>query len=372
MRKWQACIISIMVLSTVIRSTFASETLSSPSGELTATIKVSGNRLYYSLDRNSVSLIEDSPLGVIVDGIDLGSGVNSVSGSALSVVNETYAMRGTHPTAVNHYHEKTITADRTGAGDSSLVILFRLSDDGIAYRYQIPGSGIRTISGETSGWLIPADTQVWHQASTTSYEGMYYSAVIGNFGTDMGPPIVCHLPYNDGYLLISESDVQRYSGMTCHVDHGSRMIQSAFLDDNQWSVPAGSYSPWRVTITAIDLNGLVNSDLIRNLASPPDPALFPDGIHTSWIRPGRSLWSWWPDFTVDWNKQKIYADKASELGMEYILIDEKWEEWSDGSKDKWDLVTEVVDHARPLGVNVNIWKTLVGNQRPRRRLQPDA
>ena len=34
-------------------------------------------------------------------------------------------------------------------------------------------------------------------------------------------------------------------------------------------------TPWRVVIASPDLNGLVNSDIISNLAPPPDPALFP-------------------------------------------------------------------------------------------------
>lgn len=39
-----------------------------------------------------------------------------------------------------------------------------------------------------------------------------------------------------------------------------------------------------------DLNTLVNCDIVHNVAPPPDPKLFPDGLKTSWIKPGRAVW----------------------------------------------------------------------------------
>ena len=361
---WQISTGFALVLFIAFSGAYAAETITSPSGALTVTVKVVGDRLYYSLNRGSDVLLEDSPLGVTVDGIDLGGGVSGISGSAVMVTNETYATRGVHPIAVNHYHEMIVTVNRSGGGDSSFTMIFRVFDDGVAYRYQIPGSGTRTISGEASGWHLPVGTLVWYQSNTSNYEGIYNAADIGSFDSDMGGPFVCKLTNNAGYLLCSESDVQRYSGMTYDADNGNRIIRGEFLDDSNWSVDAGSYTPWRVTIVSYDLNGIVNSDLIRNVATPPDPTLFPDGINTAWIRPGRSLWSWWADGTIDWNHQKYYADKAGELGMEYILVDEHWEDWSNGSQTKWDLVTEVVDHAGLLGVSVNLWKRWSGINNP--------
>jgi alpha-glucosidase len=39
-----------------------------------------------------------------------------------------------------------------------------------------------------------------------------------------------------------------------------------------------------------DLNTLVNSTILSNLCPPPDPALFPDGMRTSWLKSGRAVW----------------------------------------------------------------------------------
>ena len=44
----------------------------------------------------------------------------------------------------------------------------------------------------------------------------------------------------------------------------------------------------RVVLLGADLNALVNSDALPSLCPPPDPKLFPKGILTDWIRPGRA------------------------------------------------------------------------------------
>jgi alpha-glucosidase len=48
--------------------------------------------------------------------------------------------------------------------------------------------------------------------------------------------------------------------------------------------------PWRVVMAGRDLDTLVHSDAVHNLAPPPDTTLFPEGTATSWVRPGRAVW----------------------------------------------------------------------------------
>ena len=49
-------------------------------------------------------------------------------------------------------------------------------------------------------------------------------------------------------------------------------------------------TPWRIVMIGADLNALVNCDIVHNVSDPPDPKLFPDGLKTDWIKPGRALW----------------------------------------------------------------------------------
>jgi alpha-glucosidase len=162
---------------------------------------------------------------------------------------------------------------------------------------------------------------------------------------------VAELP-NGGYALVSEADVYGYSGMALASEEGSRMFRSAFLDDSTWTVPGGSTSPWRFVLFSDDLDGLVNSDLVTNLNPPPDSTLYPKGVHTEWIEPGRAAWRWWSQGTGTPKQEQQYIDYAARLGFEYTVIDAGWEDWS----DKWEEVRRLVDYGHQRGVEVWLWK----------------
>lgn len=70
--------------------------------------------------------------------------------------------------------------------------------------------------------------------------------------------------------------------------------------------------PWRVILVNDDLNGLVRNDVIPSLAPEPDRKLFPEGSKASWIRPGRSTWTWWDRGNVLENDQYAFVDMAAD------------------------------------------------------------
>lgn len=97
---------------------------------------------------------------------------------------------------------------------------------------------------------------------------------------------------------------------------------------------------------------------------PPDPTLFPQGIRTSWLKPGRCLWQWWAfdDPGTHWSKQKAFVDKAAALACEYYLVDEGWEhtrqEWfKPGEPDRaWPRMKELCSYAKTKGVGIWVWR----------------
>ena len=97
---------------------------------------------------------------------------------------------------------------------------------------------------------------------------------------------------------------------------------------------------------------MVNTDIVTNLNPAPDPELFGD---TSWIRPGRSLWSWWSGIdgrymTVEGERAVI--DLTAEMGYEYSTLDEGWEDLA----DKWATLREMADYAAEKGVGLFVWR----------------
>lgn len=109
-------------------------------------------------------------------------------------------------------------------------------------------------------------------------------------------------------------------------------------------------TPWRSVIIADDLNGLVNSDLITNLAPAPDKRLFPDGVNTEWLKPGRSVWCWLDGGSRTVEGMKEFSKLASELGFEYNTVDAFWYRWPEAK------MKELVDYSDSLGVKIWVWR----------------
>jgi hypothetical protein len=84
-------------------------------------------------------------------------------------------------------------------------------------------------------------------------------------------------------------------------------------------------TPWRVVVAGRTLNDLVNADIIHNVAPPPDPAIFPDGVKTSWIRPGRAVWRYLDGGDNTFDGIKHFSALAGELGFEHHVVEGIWE-----------------------------------------------
>ncbi len=332
--------------------------VSSPGGALTATVSVgAGGRLQYAVTSGGVPVIEPSPLGITVDGIDLGASVTNVDLTADAPVDETYATTGVHPLAVNHGHAYTLAIRRSGSGDLAFGMTFRLYDDSVAFRYDIPGSGSRTVTGEHDGWTFPEGTDMWYQTNTGNYESSYFHAHVGEVGDLVGPPATFLVP-GGPYATVTEARLVDYSGLTLHADLGSRTLRSEFLDDAAWVTQGGSVSPWRVVVIASTLDALVNSDVVANLNDAPDATLFPDGARTAWIKPGRAVWSWWTDRNspASWDIQKQYVDYATALRAEYVIVDSGWEAgFPTATEDQFQRLKELVDYAHTEQRFVGVW-----------------
>jgi alpha-glucosidase len=332
-------------------------TLTSPGGVVTASILADeSGRLSYELAARGAVVVERSPLGLVADGADLGAGVTLPGLVAARTVDESYACRGHHATARNHYRGATIPI--ASAGGKTLHLEARVFDDGFAWRYILPASGPLPISGEASAFTLPAGSTVYYQTNTKNYEGLHHQDPIERVQGVIGLPVTVALP-GAGFLALSEAALFNYSGMTLKAV-GGRRLGAVFEDDVSFTSSPGAdgmvRSPWRLIIAAPDLNGLVNSDLIANLNEPPDPALFADAA--AWIKPGRALWPWWSGNTGDIDKHQRYADGAAALGFEYVLVDEGWERWGrfQAGENKWTMIKHLVEYCRPKGVGVWLWK----------------
>lgn len=160
------------------------------------------------------------------------------------------------------------------------------------------------------------------------------------------------------YAAITEGALYNYSGMTLY-RQGKRIFKATFLDGQSWGFkePFGGawkingdvISPWRITMATKDLNELVNCDIVYNVNPKPD-----SNINWSFVKPGRSVWSWWAfRHLCSWSFliESRYIKYAFKLDFEYILLDSGW------SKIPKLFFNGLLDKAKNNNIGVWIWKS---------------
>ena len=341
-------------------STETSGEIRSPSGVTLAHIEVQpSGRLTYSVAFHGAPVIATSPLGITVDGVDLGT-KTEIKSCRRDNVNEVYPLRGAHAQAVNRSNSAVWQLRQIDTG-TGFILETRCFDDGFAWRYRVPGTGSRHVRGEASSWTLPAGSRIWFGERNNawklkSYAGEWKLADIAEMpsisqqGPIQGPPLVAELP-SGGYAALSEAADFNYSGMRLKAV-GECRLQADFTEGEAgFSLDGEIVTPWRVTILASDLNGLVNQTVVQNLAPPPNPELFRD---ISWIRPpGWSVWRWQLQGVGQLADQKSFVEDAVRLGFPYTLVDDGWEIYW---KNPLVEIKELCAYAASKKVGVFVWK----------------
>ncbi|MDB6019532.1 MAG: hypothetical protein JWR19_4021 [Pedosphaera sp.] len=324
--------------------------LKSPDGKIAVTVSTGGH-LNYAVKFHGQAVVETSALGVTIDGKDLGLGATFAGRPAVETISETYPMLGNHSLAVNRCDATMISLT---SGDVTWQLEVRMFNDGVAYRYRVPGSGARHIDGESSEWKIPVGTTIWSQSATnTSYEARYEVAVVGQQPKQLQimAPATLKFENGAGYAMMTEANLVNYSDLSLLTE--GNVFKALFRNSLKgWDVTGEIASPWRVTLLAADLNRLVNSDIIKNLCPPPAPEL----ADAKWIRPGRSTWGWLSCYCApNLDDQKEWIDRTKALGFEYYLIDDGWRTWNGGGDNAWDALADIVKYAKAQGVDIWAW-----------------
>lgn len=331
----------------------------SPDGKVAARVGVSDGRLALEVKRSGKPALDPSPLGITLDGQDLGSDVEI--GKA-----ETYTTNTTYPNPLGGGNLKDQCKGlkipfRGKSSDVSWTLDIRAYDDGVAWRYLVPGKGVRKLEGEATSFVLPEGSTCWTHHNTVSYEANYTSFVARGDSPSrpVTMPLTAELPQG-GFACITEVNTLGYTGMT--LGPRGRMLTGIFEDDPKGITLDGDIAtPWRVLIAVDDLDALVNQSIVYNVAPPADPRLFPKGSQ-SWIQPGRSFWTWgFGQYeTARWERIRGYVDDAAAMNCKYYVIDDPWREkkmgWHRNGHDEWQSLKEFCDYAATKNVKIMVWE----------------
>ncbi|WP_371782306.1 glycoside hydrolase family 97 catalytic domain-containing protein [Streptosporangium subroseum] len=327
----------------------ATHSVSSPNGQIAFSVtEQTGGSLTFAVTAGATSIFGSSPLGIATLAVDLRSGLGYVSETRTAIDTAYSLPAGTKPSYRDHANELTLRYSKSGR---TLELVVRAYDDGIAYRYRLPGSGSVSITDETGGFRLPVTTGGWAAPWNANYEQdyTYRNASQLNSGTELTMPLLASIADNSYFTVITEAQV-----VNANASYVPSLLKGSGAGDgllNLKRTPDQAFpisttypfeTPWRAAIIAGDLDTLYNSDLVQNL-NPPATA------DSSWVRPGRAAWSWYADedSASDLDKQREYVDFAESMGFEYVTMDCCYDRSTD--------LPVIAAYARQRGVGMFAW-----------------
>lgn len=365
MRVFIACLFAVLLWGCANEESF---NLTSPDKTLSVKVTLDDQqRVRYSVARGGDTVIEPSQLGIALADADFTQGLTLSSASEVNAINDTYALWTGKKSQVSYTaNEQTLTF--INAEQDELQIIFRVSNDGVAFRYAFPGESAETkkVIAESTSFALPEKSLAWLQPvavaqtgwmnTNPSYEENYELEIpVGTASpTEAGWAFPALFKTGDHWLLMTEA------GMDGNF-HGSRLQQ--FSENGEYKIgfpmtpevfTDGALlaestlpfaSPWRV-IAIGSLATIMESTLGTDLA---DPAV---EMEADFIKPGLAAWSWGllKDDSVVYDVQKQFIDYAADMHWPYILVDVEWDQ-----KIGYEKMQELADYAAKKQVGLLVW-----------------
>ena len=345
--------------------------VSSPNGSLVVTVSDAEGKLSYTATLDGKQMLAPSALGLQTSLGDLTKEL-SIINSQLSTVANSYPMRGTKASKVD-YQANALTINLQNKDGVKFSILFQVSDNDIAYRYQMPRQTIRRreykrvrILSEVSGFNFPEGTTTfispqigpetgWEQTKPSYEEGYSNDAPMdkaSQYGHGYIFPALFHLP--TGWALVSEtgvtsgycgshlSDYQAGSGYT--VAYPDKGENNGFGTDFA-AIPLPGETPWRTITLGSTLKPILETTISYDVVEPRYQA-------STDYKPGRYTWSWLigQDNSINYDDQVRFIDLASAMGFEYCLVDNWWDQ-----NIGRERIAELSKYAQSKGVHLLMW-----------------
>ena len=345
--------------------------VSSPNGSLVVTVSDAEGKLSYTATLEGKQMLAPSALGLQTSLGDLTKELSIVN-SQLSTVANSYSMRGTKASKVD-YKANALTINLQNKDGVKFSILFQVSDNDIAYRYQMPRQTIRRreykrvrILSEVSGFNFPEGTTTfispqigpetgWEQTKPSYEEGYSNDAPMdkaSQYGHGYIFPALFHLP--TGWALVSEtgvtsgycgshlSDYQAGSGYT--VAYPDKGENNGFGTDFA-AIPLPGETPWRTITLGSTLKPILETTISYDVVEPRYQA-------STDYKAGRYTWSWLigQDNSINYDDQVRFIDLASAMGFEYCLVDNWWDQ-----NIGRERIAELSKYAQSKGVHLLMW-----------------
>lgn len=372
--------------------------VSSPNGNLMVSFLLDKNGTPgYEVFFKSKQIVKPSSLGIKCDkNIELSSGFSIISADTSSFDETWEPVLGEVKQIRNRYKELKVTLQSDSLFPKTMVITFRLFDDGLGLRYEFPLQkhlGHFVVKDEVTEFNLTGNHKAfWMPGDFDSNEHTYsetkLSEVDAGRGMNnseiltrtIGGANVVQTPLlmksADGiYISIFEAAQVNYPAMHLRLNKDTYSFTSVLVPDavgNMAYLQTPALTPWRTIMVSDKAEDILNSKLILNLN---EPTQYED---VSYIKPMKYVGIWWElhvdysfwrysDLThtdlekTDWSqvkpngkhgatteRTKRYIDFAAEHGFDGVLVEGwniGWEDWFGNWKENvFDFVTPYPDY----------------------------
>ena len=266
----------------------------------------------YQVRFNNEEVIKTSKMGFTFENIPSFEGNFEIVNSELTSFNETWEMPwGEQTEVVNNYNQLAIQLKEKSDLGRLLNVTFRVYNDGIGFRYEIPEQeNIEEVliadentefnlTGDHKVWWIPGDWDIYEHLYTESKFSEIDAtskANHGNLAQTYIPVNAVNTPVtmraaNGVHLSFHEAALVDYSGMTLAVDTENMTMKSNLVgsDNTSYKVKrtAPFNTPWRTIQISSKATELIDSKLIVNLNESNKLE------DISWFKPMKYTGIWW-------------------------------------------------------------------------------
>jgi len=350
---------------------------SSPSGTIKVQVTLNPEgRVGYQVSRLGQPVIAESRLGFLFTDAPEMLRNFQLAGQSTSSFDQTWEEPwGEYRTIRNRYNELTVSFDEKSWLKRRMTVVFRVFDDGIGFRYELPTAPNFThanIADELTEFNVAEPGTAWWDEALewNREEYLYRKTPIEEVGVAQTPLTI--RTASGLHLSIHEAALVDYSGMDLRRVQG-RVLKAMLMPSSSGpkvSRDLPMATPWRVIMIASDAPALYKSaQIILNLNEPNKLG------DVSWVHPMKYVGIWWAMHLdkATWNSgpkhgattanAKAMIDFAAKNGFGGVLI-EGWNKGWDGDwfGNGWDFsftepypdfdIAEVARYARSKGVAI--------------------
>jgi alpha-glucosidase len=331
----------------------------SPNNRVKVTFCLRDGKMSYSIIKDDALVVGDSGLALdIKNDQPFGEGLQVVREHEKNVDESWETVVGEERVIENKYREVAFYMSERSGNNRILTMRFRVYDEGVAFRYEIPPQPrfeSLAITRERTEFNIDVNSSVWciPAYKPDRYEYLYEKRSAHELTEPVHTPATIETP-NSVVVAIHEAALYNYGAMNLVYNTENYKLVTDIVplsDGMKAHVKLPFETPWRTLIMSHAAIKLPRIRMMLNLNDPPK-------MDMSWVKPLKFLGIWWAMFVGEWTWALTerhgattehaleYIDACVRLGISGLLIEGwnyNWEgDWMENG-DKWRFMEPYPD-----------------------------